>query len=324
MGRRQTRLAGNVPNGQENALTQYAGIYAKLASVTVFMGMATCIKSVAGDIPPGETVFFRSFFALPVIIGWLAATGRLKGGLRAKQPMGHVWRGFIGITAMGLGFSAIGLLPLPEFVAIGYTAPLLVVIFAAMFLNEKVGIFRLSAVALGLVGVMIVMSPRLAVGGGGLADREALGALLALMSACFAALAQVFIRKMTKTETTSAIVFWFSVTGSVMALVTLPYGWVLPNASQMALLIASGVLGGIAQILLTTSYRLSDASLVAPFEYASMLMSLVIGYFVFSEVPTVVMMIGASLVIAAGVAIILRERHLGLKREQQRKSDRSL
>ncbi|MCV6823128.1 MULTISPECIES: DMT family transporter [Halocynthiibacter] len=304
-------------------MNHYAGILSKLLSVTIFMGMATCVKAVSGDIPAGEIVFFRSFFALPVIIVWLAMSHNLPNGLRAANPLGHVWRGFMGIIAMGFGFSAIGLLPLPEFTAIGYAAPLLVVIFAAMFLNEKVGVFRLSAVTVGLIGVIVVIYPRLSIGGGGLGDREALGALLALMGACFAALAQVFIRKMTKTETTSAIVFWFSVTGSVMALFTIPFGWVMPDGRELLLLVLSGILGGLGQIFLTTSYRLSDASLVAPFAYASMILSIAVGYFVFDEVPTVIMLIGASIIISAGIAIILRERHLGLKRAQQRKSDSS-
>lgn len=295
-------------------MTPMRGIAFKIASVAMFVGMASCIKAASDSVPAGEAVFFRSFFALPVIFAWLLWRHELSVGLTVANPMGHVWRGLVGTIAMGLGFAGLGLLPLPEATAIGYTAPLLVVVFAAMFLGETVGIYRLSAVALGMIGVMIVLSPRLTAVPGALADREALGALMVLMGACFAALAQVFIRKLVKTERTSAIVFWFSVTATVLSLFTIPYGWTLPGPGDAALLVAAGILGGFGQIFLTTGYRYADASLIAPFEYTSMLLALVVGYTVFDETPTATMLMGAGIVISAGVLIIWRERQLGLQR----------
>jgi drug/metabolite transporter (DMT)-like permease len=295
------------------------GIASKVIAVALFMAMATCIKAVADHVPPGQTVFFRSLFAIPVILIWLGLAHDLRDGLKTPNPMGHFWRGLVGTTAMGLSFAALGLLPLPEVTAIGYAAPLLVVIFAAMFLGEEVRLFRLSAVALGLLGVVIVLSPRLSVLQDGTAtDREALGALLMLMSAVFMALAQIFVRKLTLTEKTPAIVFWFSVSASSLALLTIPFGWVMPTMGEMALLILAGLLGGVAQIFLTNSYRLAPASVIAPFEYVSMLMALVVGYTLFDEVPTLTMLIGASIVMAAGLLIIWRERQLGIKRGSRR------
>ena len=220
---------------------------------------------------------------------------------------------------MGLGFTGLGLLPLPEVTAIGYAAPIFVVIFAAMFLNEQVRAFRLSAVALGMVGVIIVLSPRLSVGAS-LNTSETLGAVVVLMGAVLAALAHVFVRKLVATETTAAIVFWFTITSSGMALLTLPWGWVIPPLAATLMLIMAGLLGGIGQICLTSSYRFADASLVAPFDYTSMILALMVGYFVFDEVPTMTMLVGAGIVIDAGVLIIWRERRLGLQRAQQRKA----
>lgn len=295
------------------------GIIFKVFSVCMFMGMASLVKAASVDVPPGQAVFFRSFFALPIILGWLAIRHELRDGWKTKNPMGHVWRGLVGTSAMGLGFTGLGLLPLPEVTAIGYAAPLLVVIFAAMFLNENVRAFRLSAVALGMVGVLIVLSPRLSVGTS-LNSSETLGAVVVLMGAVMAALAQVFVRKLVATETTAAIVFWFTITSSVLALFTLPWGWVVPSWQVAAMLIMAGLLGGIGQILLTSSYRFADASLVAPFDYTSMILALLIGYFIFDEVPTGTMLFGAGIVIAAGVLIIWRERALGLQRAQQRKA----
>ena len=295
------------------------GIVFKVMSVCMFMGMASLIKAASADVPPGQAVFFRSFFALPIILGWLAIRHELRDGWKTKNPLGHFWRGLVGTSAMGLGFTGLGLLPLPEVTAIGYAAPLLVVVFAAMFLNEDVRAFRLSAVALGMVGVLIVLSPRLSVGTA-LNSSETLGAIVVLMGAVLAALAQVFVRKLVATESTAAIVFWFTVTSSAMALFTLPWGWVMPTGSVALLLIMAGLLGGIGQIFLTSSYRFADASLVAPFDYTSMILALLIGYFIFDEVPTGTMLVGAGIVILAGVLIIWRERKLGLQRAQQRKA----
>jgi len=291
------------------------GIALKLCAVSLFIAMSSLIKAVSEHVPPGEAVFFRSFFAIPVILVWLVARGDLGTGLRAISPMGHFWRGVVGTTAMGLMFAGLGLLPLPEVTALSYTAPLLVVVFAAMFLDEKVGLVRLGAVALGMIGVLIVLAPRLTtLTGPAVQTAEAVGAIVVLMGATCAALAQIYIRKLVQTEQTSAIVFYFSLTSTLLSLLTLPFGWVIPGGSETVMLILAGLLGGMAQIFLTSSYRFADASVIAPFDYASMLFAIVIGYVIFDEVPTVQMLGGAALIIAAGIAIILREHQLGLRR----------
>ena len=296
------------------------GILLKLGSVVVFIVMASLIKATAAHVPAGEAVFFRSFFAIPVIVVWLILQGKLAQGFRTDNPLGHVWRGMLGTTAMGLGFAGLGFLPLPEVTAIGYAAPILTVIFAAMFLGEPVRLFRIASVALGLTGVLIVLSPRLSVLDSATSHAEAFGAMLVLGSAVFAALAQVFVRKLVNTEKTEVIVFYFSVTATLLSLITLPFGWVWPTPLEATLLVMAGLLGGVGQILLTAAYRDADASLIAPFDYASMLFALGIGYFIFSEVPTGTMLSGAALVVLAGVLIIWRERRLGLERARARKA----
>lgn len=294
------------------------GIALKICSVFVFMCMASLIKASSDQVPPGQAVFFRSLFALPIIFGWLAMRHELRNGWKTNNPLGHFWRGLVGTCGMGLGFTGLGLLPLPEVTAIGYAAPLFVVVFAAMFLNEKVGVYRLSMVALGMIGVLIVLSPRLSLGTE-MSTRETLGAVVVLMGAMFAALAHVFVRKLVQTEDTAAIVFWFSITSTFVGLLTLPWGWAWPTWDVAMMLILAGLFGGVGQILMTSSYRYADASLVAPFDYTSMLLALAIGYFVFSEVPTGRMIAGAAIVITAGVLIIWRERQLGMERARQRK-----
>lgn len=295
------------------------GIALKICAIALFSIMAALIKATAADVPAGQAVFFRSFFAMFVIFAWLIYRGEMPQGLRVKNGMGHVWRGVIGTTSMGMNFAALGLLPLPEVTAIGFAAPLLTVIFAAMFLGEDVRIFRLSAVGLGLVGVSIVLWPRITFfDADQAATMASLGVMLVLGSAVFRALAQIHIRKLVQTDQTSAIVFYFSLTATCLSLLTLPFGWVVPTWEQALMLTIAGVIGGFAQILLTSCYRFAPASVVAPFDYVSMLFALLIGYVWFAEVPTSQMLIGASVIILAGVLIIWRERQLGLKRGKAR------
>ena len=294
------------------------GIAFKLGSVLVFIVMASLIKAASDTVPPGQAVFFRSAFAIPVIVVWLMLRREIRTGFRTASPMGHVWRAVVGTVSMGMGFAGLAYLPLPEVTALGYAAPLLTVVFAAMFLGEQVRAFRMTAVAVGMVGVMIVLYPRLSLSAD-VSTAQALGAMLVLMGAVFAALAQIFIRKMVATETTSAIVFWFSVNATLLSLLTLPFGWVVPGWREASLLILAGLCGGVGQILLTSSYREAEASVVAPFEYASILFALAIGYWIFAEVPSGTMLGGAALVVSAGIMIIWRERQLGIQRARQRK-----
>lgn len=297
----------------------FRAISLKIASVLLFVLMATLIKAASAEVPPGQTVFFRSLCAMPVIIGWLMWQGKFPTGLRTVNPVGHLWRGLIGSTAMGLSFAGLAILPLSEVKAIQYAMPLFVVILAALMLGERVRAVRLTAVGMGMVGVLIILWPRLTSFTGGNVDPMlAYGALIVLTGSLCAAFAQIFVRKLVETEETAAIVFWFSVTATLLSLLTIPFGWKMPSMTVLACLVGSGLLGGLGQILLTSAYRFGDASIVAPFEYASMLFAIAIGYAVFGEVPTLVMLLGASIVIASGVLIILREHYLKLQRGKGR------
>ncbi|MEZ5871117.1 MAG: DMT family transporter [Nitratireductor sp.] len=297
------------------------GIALKVISVAVFVVMSTCIKATAPHIPPGEAVFFRSFFALPAITIWLVWRQQLRTSLTTQNPLGHFWRGLVGVTAMFLGFTALGLIPLPEAVTIGYAAPLVATILAAMFLGEPIRFYRMGAVVAGMLGVLLVLSPRLTLLHSGDAGAiQAVGALCALMGAVFAAMAQIFVRKLVNFERTATIVIYFTLTSTTLSLLSVPFGWEVPDAREAALLITAGVLGGVGQIFLTESYRYAETAVIASFEYTSMLMALAVGYFVFAEVPTMPMLAGAALIMLAGLVILLRERQLGIEQARSRKA----
>ena len=289
----------------------------KLSAVFLFVVMSGLIKATSDTILPGEQVFFRSFFAIPVILVWLATRGQLASGLVPRNLRSHIWRGILGTTGMGLTFAGLGLLPLPEVTAIGYGTPIFTVVLAALMLGERIRLVRISAVLLGLVGVVIMLWPRL--GAGSTTDQAAsLGALLILIATLTRALVQIHIRQMVQSESTASIVFYFSLTASVVSLATIPFGWVLPDREALILLVLAGLMGGVAQILVTASYRFAPASLLAPYDYSSMIFAILIGYVWFSELPTLVMLTGATLVIAGNILVIWRERQLGLERPKAR------
>lgn len=283
----------------------------KVTAIFLFTVLAAMIKAATENVPPGEAVFFRSLFAIPVIALWIWQRGQLREGLIPKNLMGHVWRGLFGTTAMALTFAGLGMLPLPEVTAIGYATPIFTVILASMLLGEKIRIIRISAVAMGLVGVMIVMWPRLSLSD--FNNAATLGTCLVLAASVLRALVQIHVRQLVQTEHTAAIVFWFSVTATVLSLFTIPFGWVWPDPVALWLMIGAGLIGGVAQIIVTSAYRFGAASMLAPFDYSSMIFAVVIGWAIFGELPTTVMLLGSTLVIAGGALIIWRERQLGLK-----------
>ena len=293
-------------------------VFLKVVAVFLFMVMGSLVKAATEEVPPGQAVFFRAFFAMPIILLWSWQRGEMRQTLWTNNPMGHFWRGLFGTTAMGLTFAGLSILPLPEVTAIGYATPMFAVILAALMLGERIRLFRISAVVLGLVGVSIVIWPRLSLGADDFDQAATLAAILVLVASILRALVQVHVRGLVKTEHTTAIVFYFSVTATLVSLLTLPFGWVWPSLLSVTLLVGAGMIGAIAQILMTTSYRYGGAAMLAPFDYTSMIFASLIGYVVFGEVPTSAIWTGATLVIAGGVLIIWRERQLGIERGKAR------
>ena len=293
------------------------GIGFKVVSVAVLIGMASCIKA-SGDLPAGQLVFFRSFFALPFVLGWLIVRGQFSGSWRTQRPGGHVLRGVVGVIAMGCNFYALTLLPLPDATALFYANPLFVTIISALFLGEVIRMFRWGAVALGLAGVIIISWPKLGIVDG-LEQGQGIGVAFALLGAFFAALAMVTVRRLVTTESSATIVLWFSAVASIAGLATLPFGWRLPTTEEWFLVVGSGALGGLGQILLTQSYRYASLVTIAPFEYTSMLVAIVVGVVIFDELPTTYTIIGSSVIIVAGLLIIWREHRLGLERRLAKK-----
>lgn len=298
----------------DRPLSPLAGPAFKIASTLAFAVMLVAVKLLSGRVPAGEVVFFRSALAVFPVLLMVAWQGEMATGLKTSRVGGHIIRSVVGVSAMSLWFSGVQRLPLADALAITYAAPLLTVALAAILLGEIVRRHRWTAVSVGFVGVLIVLSPHLGDLGHLMEGGAATGAMCCFGSALFMAFAQIQVRNLTATERTGAIVVYFSLGSALFSLVTIPFGWVVPTFGDSMLLLACGLFGGLGQIFLTQSMRYSDASVVAPLEYASMLWAVASGLWIFDEVPSLTVAVGAGVIIASGVAIVLRERRLGLKR----------
>ncbi|NBN63487.1 DMT family transporter [Pannonibacter tanglangensis] len=292
------------------------GIGLKVASTLIFSIMVVALKIAAERVPIGQVVFARNFFGILPVLMMLLWQRQLTTAIRTHQPLGHIGRATVGISAMICSFTSLKYLPLPDATAIGFASPLFVVVLAFLFLGEAVRIYRWSAVALGFVGILIILSPHM--GGLTITGATWFGAAAAALGALFSAMAMIFVRKLCETERTSTIVLWFSACASVMALATIPLGWldpsfawVLPDWETAALLIFVGLSGGVGQIVMTEAYRYADASTIAPFDYANMIWAVVLGWMFFAEVPVWQVIVGSLIVTAAGLFVMFRERQLG-------------
>jgi drug/metabolite transporter (DMT)-like permease len=287
----------------------------KVASALIFAVMSALVRYLGAAYPVGQVVFFRSAFAIVPVVVIYAWRRELGAAIRMGRPFGHAGRGITAIGGMFCNFSALARLPIVDATAISFAAPLMTVAMAALLLKERVRIYRWSAVIIGFLGVLVMLVPHLEIGGAmAVQAGGAIGALFGLAGAFFSSLSVIQTRHLTKSETTSSIVFYFSLICAFAGLATWPFGWNTPSGAELAALIGIGVCGGLAHIVLTESYRFAPASLVAPFDYTSMLWALVLGYLAFGEFPTALGFLGAAIIAAAGLFVIWRERQLGAQR----------
>jgi drug/metabolite transporter (DMT)-like permease len=296
----------------------FKAIGLKLASAFLFTVMSALVRDIGQRAPLGEVVFFRGLFAIiPVaLIYWWR--GEIRHALSTKSPFGQLLRGGISAVGMYANFGALARIPIADVTAIGFASPLITVAMAALVLKERVRIYRWSAVVVGFAGVIVMLLPHLDLGKYAVVATAAttIGSLLALVSAFTNAGAQIQTRRLVRTEKTASIVFYFSVLMAIAGAVTLPFAWYTPTAFELAQFVMLGTLGGVGHILLTQSYRYATASVIAPFDYSAMIWALLLGWWFFGEVPGVLVLIGAAIVIASGLFVIWRESQLGIRHRE--------
>ena len=289
------------------------GITLKIVQTLTFSLMYSAIK-LAGPVPVGQVVFYRSLFALIPLFAWSFFTVGPIAAIRTKRPIYHVGRSTMGTTAMFANFAALKLLPLATVTAFSFLQPLFAVMLAALLLHERVGRYRWTAVVVGFAGVLMMIEPH-----GGLAAiltlHSSRGVTYALAFSFLSAMVVILIRQMSATERGEAIVFYFMASGAVVGGIVMMFDHATLGWNAIMWLVLSGLIGGVGQIFLTYCYRYAEPSLLASFEYISMIWAMVLGYFVFAEMPQTMVLAGAGVVIASGLFIVLRERRLHVERQ---------
>lgn len=285
------------------------GVTLKIFSALCATLMLACVKGLQGAIPTGEVIFFRSFVALFPLLIWLKMQGNVLDSIKTRNIFGHFIRGFSGTGGMYFNYLALVYISLADATAISYAAPLFTVIMAALLLKETVRFSRWLAVVVGFSGIVIMLSANLTASGSlfsadGAHAGAGLGALFALIAALCSATSNVQIRFLNGVEKPGAIVFYFSLMTTLIGLATALFGWRMPSPMQLLLLVGCGFFGGMAQILVTLSLRYTDASLLAPFDYTTLVWSMVIGYLLLDSLPGASTLMGASIVALAGIFAI--------------------
>lgn len=270
---------------------------ALVGAVGLFAAMGALVKLVSGRYALGEIIFYRGFFATLVLLALAPGQGGWRV-LRTSRPLGHALRSLAGLTAMSCTFAALALLPLAEATALGFTAPLLTAALAVPLLGERVTGRRWLALLLGLAGVLVIVRPGTAT--------FSWAALLGVVGAAFVALSMISIRRLGGTERGLTVALYFQLACTLAGAVSLLFVRHLPATADLLALVGIGLLGGMAQVLMTRAYMSGPASWIAPFEYSAILWSTLLGFALWGEVPGPAVILGAALVIGAGL-MVMRE-----------------
>ena len=282
------------------------GILLRIGATFFFTAMMVFVKLLAGAIPLGQIIFFRSAVALIPLVLFLMWTREFPRGLYTKRPVAHVLRCTLGCGAMFASFASLAYLPIAHASILGYLAPLMAVALAWLFLNETVTPMRWISVALGFVGVLVLVVPELTAAE--LNEGYLIGAGLAIVMAVLTAGAKIQIRNLALTENAGAIAFYFALTCAIIGLITVVNGWLAPTPTQLLCLVGSGLAGGVAHIMMTLALQQAEVSKLAPFEYLALVFAVIADATVFQQVPGLSFYSATGIILAAMWMITFKDK----------------
>ena len=279
------------------------GVLYGIASVACFAMMDASVKWL-DMFPVGQVLFSRFFFGLiPILM--LVPRGEFKTFYKTSRPKLHAFRAITGTLAIIALFIALREIPLADVVSLTFGGPIFVTLGSIFFLSEKVGIKRWLAVLIGFFGMLLIVKPAY--------EELNIYYIFPIIFCIFFACVALSIRSLSSTEPNYRIALYFSLLSMIVGLFTLPFGWVMPNKFELLLLIFTGLVGSVANILLTVSLRYAEASLVTPTKYLNLVFAILLGYFIWSEIPKLLTLVGAGLIIISSVIIFMRESELKKK-----------
>jgi len=273
------------------------GALLMIVSALLFAGMAAGVRVISRELPNAPIVFFRHFLMLVFLAPWLLRGGR--GGLRTDDFRGHLVRGLAGVAAVSCYFYAIARLPLADAVLLNQSIPLFVPLVERVWLGEPIPPRLWRALLVGFGGLLLILRP-----GSGVFQPVA---LVGLASAALASIAQVGIRRLTRTEPVTRIVFYFGLIASLAAAPPAALTWRTPSPTTWAILLLMCALATIGQLTLTRAYVYAPAARIGPFLYAGPVFAGVLDWLLWGRLPDRLFVAGAALVVvAATLALRIR------------------
>ncbi|WP_440693247.1 DMT family transporter [Candidatus Pelagibacter sp. HIMB1695] len=279
------------------------GFFYMFISVCAFSLMDLIVKW-SDDYPVGQVLFFRGFCGIIPIL-FLIPKDRYFDFYKTTRPVLHFKRCLAGLIALVSIFVALRNLPLATVVSISFAAPIFITIFSIFLLNEKVGLYRWMAVIVGFLGIIFITEP-----GFSALNVYYIYPIIFCLGLSYVAIA---IRKLSSTEPAWLISFFFSFSIMLLSFFSFYQGWILPSLFDLFLLSMVGILGGLANLWLSQSYKYSEVSLVSPLKYLGLVFAIIFGYFIWNEIPTSKTLLGALLVIVSSIIIFRREMYLKKK-----------
>lgn len=279
------------------------GILLRVLSGLLFTGMLVSIKAVSDAVPVGQSVFFRSLFALLPIVVFLVLRHEFPRGLATRRPLGHALRSGLGAAAMFASFAAVASLPVAEATLLAQLTPVFMAVGGILLLGERFSLYRAGAIVLALGGMAVLVLPGLSADG---ADGQLAGYALGALSALLTAGALLTVRRISRTETAASIAFYFILVSSLAGLATLPLGWAALSPTEFGLLVLSGLFGGAAHIAMTLALRYAEASRLAPFEYIALVWPVLADWVLFG-IPVSSAFLLALPLMLSGVALAAME-----------------
>ena len=256
------------------------------------------VKGLSKAYPIWEVIFFRALsgviisVVLIIFFGWKT--------LKTKKPLGHLTRAFSAVACVVFYFFGLKYLMLSENVAIVHSAPILATLLAAPFLGEKLGLHRIAAVALGFLGVLVIVKPG--------SDLFMFESLFPLAAAFFMAVSYLATRFLMSTESSVAIIFYYSLALLITSLIFFPNHFVIPSLFNLIPLMGLGVMGSLGHYFMAQAAKSAEVIVITPFEYTSFIFLGIMGYFFYNEVPGTSVFIGMFLIILSGIYIVYREQ----------------
>lgn len=287
----------NLAAARPNLLTpNVIGVLWMMLAVTALTGMFAIAKHLMTTLPMLEVGLGRFFMSLLFYLPWLINNGI--GALKTERPAAHFCRGFFGATSLIAGIYAVHHMRLADATVLTFTIPLWTILFAALFLGERIRFRRSMATAAGFIGVLIMVKPQ--------AGIEP-AALVALLAAILATGAITTMKSLTRTDSTERIVFYFLLSGTVLLGLPALFFFQMPTPTEWGWLVLLGIFGSSGQYFLTRAYGAGEMTVIAPFDYTRIVIAGLLGYFVFNELPDIWTFVGATVIMGSCAYIVRRE-----------------